>query len=212
MHLCFSCLSSSHNIPGCRNKRRCAVNDCQQYHHPLLHDSTSGVREEPADNSTARSGGDSRNQPLPSTRRSEQQPSTSLSESQLPNSINPFSSQPLVQRVSVNQCRGGTISSPLLFKIVPVVVYSRSESVLTYAFLDEGSNVSLIDEVLADELGLSGPSTHVSLEWFGNVAKTVKSRSVSFGISSASSRKRRFSLENVTTVPNINLPTQTVTT
>lgn len=110
----------------------------------------------------------------------------------------------------MNQCRGGTSSLPLLFKIVPVVLYSRSGSVLTYAFLDEGSNVSLIDEGLANDLGLSGPSTHVSLEWFGNVAKTVKSRSVSFEISAASTRDRRFRLENVTTVPNINLPTQTV--
>lgn len=39
--VCFCCLKSYHRISNCRNKRKCAIDDCQKIHHKLLHFKTN---------------------------------------------------------------------------------------------------------------------------------------------------------------------------
>ncbi|KAG5879104.1 hypothetical protein JTB14_008170 [Gonioctena quinquepunctata] len=39
--ICFSCLSPSHRMFGCKNKRRCRVQNCFKYHNRLLHSELS---------------------------------------------------------------------------------------------------------------------------------------------------------------------------
>ncbi|XP_062703981.1 uncharacterized protein LOC134286385 [Aedes albopictus] len=46
----------------------------------------------------------------------------------------------------------------VLFKVLPVILSSNGKSVLTFAFLDNGSNLTLMEEEIADELGLQGNS------------------------------------------------------
>lgn len=43
---------------------------------------------------------------------------------------------------------------PVLFKIIPVVVQCGDVSIATYAFVDEGSSVTLIDATLAEDLNV----------------------------------------------------------
>lgn len=36
---CYACLSGTHRLTTCRDKRRCAIGGCGSFHHPLLHSS-----------------------------------------------------------------------------------------------------------------------------------------------------------------------------
>ncbi|XP_041785463.1 uncharacterized protein LOC121600684 [Anopheles merus] len=47
-------------------------------------------------------------------------------------------------------------SSKALFRIVPVTVYGPAATVTTFAFLDEGSSMTLVDDDLAEQLGVEG--------------------------------------------------------
>lgn len=61
--------------------------------------------------------------------------------------------------------------SKIVFKVVPIEIYASNKSIKSYALLDECSEVSLIDEELAGELGLESNSEQtLNLKWFSNVS------------------------------------------
>ncbi|XP_062557227.1 uncharacterized protein LOC134222098 [Armigeres subalbatus] len=59
-------------------------------------------------------------------------------------------------------------SSAVLFRYLPVVLSGPKGSIQTYAFLDEGSHLSLIDQELADQLKLKGSTIPLCLRWTGD--------------------------------------------
>lgn len=222
LRLCFSCLTSGHDSSSCQSKRRCDVNNCHHTHHPLLHE----VHREQAENITRgkkpfRLASRSTHQPAASqvgasdASRVAQRRENSAQNHNQPYT-NPFATQPSTQpkknnntTAVVNHCHEMTHRSPLLFRILPVVLYGRAKTVNTYAMIDEGAAVSLIDTDLANELGLVGPPTQLNLQWFGNISSSVQSNIVAFEISGTNDH-RRFQMDNVKTVPSLSLPTQTV--
>ena len=38
LRLCFTCLKGKHNSVDCRNKRKCGIDNCQRYHHRMIHE------------------------------------------------------------------------------------------------------------------------------------------------------------------------------
>ncbi|XP_053699354.1 uncharacterized protein LOC128746327 [Sabethes cyaneus] len=100
------------------------------------------------------------------------------------------------------------IGSSVLFRIVPVTLHGQTGEVNTYAFLDEGSSLTLIENGIAEQLGVNGATQPLCLRWTGNTSRIEeKSKIVSLTVSGAGSQKR-FKMSNVRTVSNLNLPSQ----
>ncbi|XP_055622773.1 uncharacterized protein LOC129766279 [Toxorhynchites rutilus septentrionalis] len=58
-----------------------------------------------------------------------------------------------------------------LFRVVPVFLYGPERTVKTYAFLDDGSSLTLMDSDLATELRLSGKAVPLCLRWTSNKSR-----------------------------------------
>lgn len=99
-------------------------------------------------------------------------------------------------------------SSSTLFKVVPVCLYGKdNRAISTYAFLDEGSSITLIDKSVADELHLTGTRQPLCLRWTRNQTVTdYESRKVSVAIGTVCGNKRF----DVRTIQNLKLPHQSM--
>lgn len=79
-----------------------------------------------------------------------------------------------------------------------------------FAFLDEGSSGTLIEQNLAEQLEIKGPNMPLCLTWTANMTRAEnKSQLVSLEVSGLG-RQKRYRLENARTVECLNLPTQTL--
>ncbi|XP_053686010.1 uncharacterized protein LOC128735553 [Sabethes cyaneus] len=95
-----------------------------------------------------------------------------------------------------------------LFKIVPVTLRNKDKSVDTFAFFDDGSDLMLLDNGLADELGLVGIESPLCLQWTSNITRNEPcSKRVQLMIG-GSDGKADYCLKNVRTVENLSLPKQ----
>jgi len=63
----------------------------------------------------------------------------------------------------------------LLFRILPVTLYGAGRQVDTYAVLDEGSSVTMIDDELQRDLGVRGNHRQLNILWFGGTASRERS-------------------------------------
>lgn len=66
----------------------------------------------------------------------------------------------------------------MLFKILPVTLYSAGKKLHTYAFLDDGSSVSLIESKLADELKLEGEKNPLCLKFTSGIQQSDENSQV----------------------------------
>lgn len=99
------------------------------------------------------------------------------------------------------------------FRIVPVMLHYKNKSVRDYAYFDDGSNMTTMEDSLADELELTGTSKELCVDWaFGETHSAVDSRIVSVKISGYYDNAPRFKMTNVRTVKHLHLPTQSITT
>lgn len=104
-----------------------------------------------------------------------------------------------------------TSSSSVLFRYLPVILYGKTQSVETYAFFDEGSELTLLDEELAEELQLEGDTLPLCLRWTGGAERNERSsRIVNLQIAGVHNQDRRFPLSTVRTVKELLLPLQTL--
>ncbi|XP_058816165.1 uncharacterized protein LOC131679452 [Topomyia yanbarensis] len=104
-----------------------------------------------------------------------------------------------------------TTSSSVLFRYLPVILFGREKVVHTFAFLDEGSALTLVDQDLADELQLDGTLSPLCLRWTGGTQRYEKqSRIVKLHLSAKHNEARKFQLEDVRTVNELMLPLQTL--
>lgn len=98
--------------------------------------------------------------------------------------------------------------SEVRFKIAPITVYGKTKNIKTYAFIDEGSSISLIDEQLIEDLELSGTVNPLCLKWTGGVERCGNNpQRVTIHISGENNKKIAI---NVCTVSSFNRPTQTL--
>ncbi|CAH1638192.1 unnamed protein product [Spodoptera littoralis] len=99
----------------------------------------------------------------------------------------PPSMTPVITHESVTSARE-TVSttSPrnrrAYLKIVPVTLRGPRTSIDTYALLDDGSTVTLLDATVADILGADGPASPMQIQGLGTDVKHEQSRTVSLHI------------------------------
>ncbi|XP_055589201.1 uncharacterized protein LOC129741485 [Uranotaenia lowii] len=111
---------------------------------------------------------------------------------------------------NIHQLEGDQI----LFRIVPVILYGSKTAIRTFAFLDDGSELTLIEESLANELDLQGPQKSLCLKWTGDTRRFEdRSKVVNLRVSGSNkSFERSYSLSEVRTVRELNLPKQSLIT
>lgn len=113
--------------------------------------------------------------------------------------------QPVTSAVHYN------IRHNIIYRIVPIIVYGPSGSVETFAYLDGRSGITLIEESLAESLGVEGQNERLCLKWTSKIQRSEpNSRSVGLQISDKFGTER-FEMNNVRTVRNLELPEQTLT-
>ncbi|XP_058817214.1 uncharacterized protein LOC131680519 [Topomyia yanbarensis] len=96
------------------------------------------------------------------------------------------------------------------FRIIPVVLYGGKRSRPIFAFIDEGSSLTLLEKAVAEELGLAGIPEPLTLRWTGNVTREESlSQKVQLNIS-GDSCATRYKLLNARTVSSLVLPSQTL--
>lgn len=99
----------------------------------------------------------------------------------------------------------------LLFRVVPITLYGKAKSIQTYAFLDEGSSLTLLEQSTATELELDGTPDRLCLKWTAETTREEPdSQRVSLQISSRRSQSRKYHMSDVRTVRSLNLPMQSV--
>ncbi|XP_075163137.1 uncharacterized protein LOC142235765 [Haematobia irritans] len=98
---------------------------------------------------------------------------------------------------------------PLLFKVIPICIHGNNNKVVhTFAFLDDGSSTSLIEEDILNQLDLKGETEQLCLKWTANVKRT-ESKSQRLKIRVSGQNKKPFSLD-VRSVKQLLLPKQTM--
>ncbi|XP_062698986.1 uncharacterized protein LOC134284260 [Aedes albopictus] len=98
-----------------------------------------------------------------------------------------------------------------LFRILPVRLFWKGKSVETFAFLDDGSSMTLVEQSIADRLGINdGESLPLCLTWTSDVNRQVpNSQRVSLKISGAG-KEEQYALIDTRTVGNLKLPMQSL--
>ncbi|XP_062713779.1 uncharacterized protein LOC134290623 [Aedes albopictus] len=120
----------------------------------------------------------------------------------------PQQDPPRVETTSVNVHQG---QSDFLFRIFPVTLHGPHKTIRTYAFVDDGSELTLIEQSLADELGVKGTNIPLCLKWTGDTCRVEKSsQQIGLQISAVQNPEKRFSLSDVRTVGNLKIRPQTL--
>ncbi|XP_062557324.1 uncharacterized protein LOC134222196 [Armigeres subalbatus] len=102
------------------------------------------------------------------------------------------------------------VGKAALFRIIPVELHGNDRSVTAYAFLDDGSAKTLVDEEIAKELGVTGETLPLCLQWTANVKRVeANSQQVALEISGEGG-EARFPLRDVRTVRKLDLPRQSL--
>lgn len=97
----------------------------------------------------------------------------------------------------------------VLLKIAMVVLKSPSKTMIVPAFFDDGSTATMIDEDLANDLGLEGNVSPITYRWTNDIVRTDnESRMVKICVSSTNKNAKLYSLDNVRTGKNLALPFQ----
>lgn len=122
--------------------------------------------------------------------------------------LHPPSSQ-TTTNVSINHLMHNGGVSPM-FRVVPVVLYAKNRQEVVFAFIDEGSSNTFLEEAIANRLGVSGPAEPLTLQWTGKITREERrSQRIQLEISGEDSLNR-YKLREVRTVSCLVLPTQTM--
>ncbi|XP_065361967.1 uncharacterized protein LOC135955547 [Calliphora vicina] len=112
--------------------------------------------------------------------------------------------------VSVTTIIKNCLGEKTLFKYLPVRLMGPNGSVDIVAFIDDGSKVSLLEEDIAKQIGLEGPTTNLSLGWIGGKRSNELSMKVEFEICNVNDSNNSFHMRNVRTTKHLKLPPQSL--
>ncbi|XP_058448819.1 uncharacterized protein LOC131428793 [Malaya genurostris] len=166
----------------CKFSKQCGKDGCPYKHHQLLHNDAK----------------DKSNQ----HNRSDAQPTETQS-------IMHSSTELGSNNFNCNTHR--TCEKSVLFKYIPVILYNQGRSINTYAFLDSGSSLTLLEESLASDLNLQGERHPLCLRWTADTCRYEDSAiKTSVDVSGIRSADKKYRLSDVYTVKELKLPLQTL--
>lgn len=104
-----------------------------------------------------------------------------------------------------------TCQNSTLFRILPVKLSWNGNTVETFAFLDDGSDMTLVEQSIADRLGIDdGEPVPLCLSWTNKVTrKEPKSQRIRLEIAEKG-RSEKYTLKDSRTVASLDLKTQTL--
>lgn len=184
--LCNCCLKQGHRWKDCKTKRMCNLDGCKEFHHRVLHWKLStNQSNQDAEDETKQ---------MKSNRRSGSSSSHSKKDS-------------CVDTESSNYHK----SSSVMYKILPVVLHGKNgEAIETYAFLDDGSSVTLLDKELYTKLNVKGRQRPLNLRWTSGICRE-ESESYIFDCQISRGLKgKKYPLFGVRSVDQLDLASQTV--
>ncbi|XP_055609362.1 uncharacterized protein LOC129756488 [Uranotaenia lowii] len=97
-----------------------------------------------------------------------------------------------------------------IYRIIPVTVHNGSLSIPTFALLDEASEVTMIEQNLADNLNLKGSIAPLHLQWTSNVSRVEENSRTTDILISGQNKSKCHCLKNARTVEVLELPVQTI--
>ncbi|XP_037029336.1 uncharacterized protein LOC119069388 [Bradysia coprophila] len=97
-----------------------------------------------------------------------------------------------------------------IFRIVPITVFGKQTFIHMFAYLDDGSNMTTMEASLSNELNLKGTSAPICVDWAFGYTHSVESKTVSVRISGRFNGSEQYELDNVRTVKELHLPTQSI--
>ncbi|XP_065094111.1 uncharacterized protein LOC135714659 [Ochlerotatus camptorhynchus] len=169
------------HLGPCKSGKSCGKNGCQYKHYRMMHNDAK-------DKSIASSSSSS----TPTTSTSQHVSASSSRETR-----------------SCNTHRGE--SRAVLFQYVPVTLYTDGIKVQTYAFLDSGSSLTLMEESLAKELNLRGERHPLCLRLTADTCcYEDDAMRVSFNVSGTYDGCPQNKLTDVYTVKELKLPSQSL--
>lgn len=204
--LCICCLRPGHMKQNCNYRRACPVNGCEYEHNELLHEYVPNQRD---DRRGAAQRSNESTSAVAAASASADHSAQRAPEAAPERRPNPFDQPSSSGSVYLSSQQTPVDMQPL-FRILPVTLYGAKHHVDTYAFFDDGSAMTLLDDQLAKDLQLDGKQGRLNVKWFGQHSSSEPSRHVRLEISGAS--QRRYDLNNVRTVKDINLPIQSLMT
>ncbi|XP_055711452.1 uncharacterized protein LOC129806705 [Phlebotomus papatasi] len=193
--VCFRCLKPNHSLSTCSDNGKCPKPGCGQKHHNLLHR-------------------DDKQQMFSLAQREDEE---KLDASDFPTETDQDSDQE--DEISPQRgivMTGATVahantSNKILMKILPVYVTGPKGTLKVYAFLDEGSMLTMMKASLAEKLGLSGPKCPLTWQGAGPTACTdLTSTVVNCRIRGTHPKAKEYLMQKVRTVCELSLPRQTV--
>ncbi|XP_059058080.1 uncharacterized protein LOC131851585, partial [Achroia grisella] len=104
-----------------------------------------------------------------------------------------------------------TPPSRSLLKVLPVTVTGPKGEMDIYALLDDGSTVTLIDQIVADTIGAQGPKGTIQVNCVGGLAKDSVVTYIDINIKGKHSVET-FNLKRVRSIPNLGVACQTIRT
>lgn len=189
---CFICrLCLRKHKPYCDlSGAECGINGCKQAHHPLLHryatSTDSGKTTLVQANAETTSATPASSNPVSTTSANASmgpanatvasvENTTSVVSTRNANAMgagtHPYSSNRPACDQSL-QMSHRTVSSDILCRIIPVLVGGAGKEVETFAFLDNGSTVTMVEEQLLKSLGVTGNVRPLYLNWTGGTSRT----------------------------------------
>ncbi|XP_058816580.1 uncharacterized protein LOC131679848 [Topomyia yanbarensis] len=100
--------------------------------------------------------------------------------------------------------------SKVLFRYIPVLLHGRGKTVRIFAFLDEGSSVTLMEHSLLKELNLEGEPHPLCLGWTADHQRQETNSVVLPLQISGTNDSSRYRISKVHTVQSLALPRQTL--
>ncbi|XP_053686640.1 uncharacterized protein LOC128736183 [Sabethes cyaneus] len=97
-----------------------------------------------------------------------------------------------------------------MFRMMPVVLHDNNRCQSIFAFIDEGSSLTLLEEEVASQLGSSGHAEPLTLRWTGDVTREeTASQKIQLKIAGTGCSNKH-NLVNVRTVRSLHLPAQSL--
>jgi hypothetical protein len=116
-----------------------------------------------------------------------------------------------VESDGVGTVTSTSVSNRAFLRIIPVRVRGPKAELQVYALCDEGSTVSLIDQEVAEQLGLEGKVKPLCMQFVGKDTKSLQSsRAVQLKMSGVSMGSKEFTVSGIRTVEGLGLAAQSL--